>query len=635
MSDRTLGSSFPEIALQLHPTKNGNLTAYDIKPSDKTSVWWKMPYDVPEDYPIEHLRGKHFDFEWKASVYHRIYKSDSCPYLSGKAIWPGFNDLQTLFPNIATDWNYDKNKGLKNKFGKDISTPDRISPWSNIKVWWKMSYDVPDDYPIEHLRGRHFDFEWEAPANSRVSGKSFCPFLDNGGGTHAVYLGFNDLATTHPDIALQWHPTKNGDLNPQDVTSKSHKKVWWLYPYDDPDTGKHFDFEWKSVIKERINSENICPFLGNNNPQVWKGFNDLQTLYPEIAAQWHPTKNKNLKPSDVTSTSHIKVWWLYPYDDPDTGKHFDFEWEASINNRVLKKADCPFINTGGGSRNVWVGYNDFATTHPDLAEQMHPTKNGNILPTMFTAGSKTDLWWICDKGHEWKISVVQRTTKKSQCPVCNRERKTSFPEQAVFYYMKQHFPDAVTGDRTTISPYELDVYIPSKGIAIEYDGEAYHFDETKDILKNKMCCDKDIILFRIRENQCCDINTDNCNVFEYDYKNINGLEIIIRLILKVLGVDETDVNIERDRQAIYSQYIFVEKKNSLAIKYPDIAKQLHPTKNNGIIAENISYGSGKSLWWKCHICGHEWLAPVCHRTRDSASCPKCLKLRIKKNIKSS
>ena len=50
--------------------------------------------------------------------------------------------------------------------------------------------------------------------------------------------GINDLETTCPDLAKEWHPTKNGDLKPTDVTSGTDKKGWWYLPYDDPVTGK-------------------------------------------------------------------------------------------------------------------------------------------------------------------------------------------------------------------------------------------------------------------------------------------------------------------------------------------------------------------------------------------------------------
>ena len=34
----------------------------------------------------------------------------------------------------------------------------------------------------------------------------------------------------YPDLVKEWHPTKNGDLTPNDFTHGSGKKVWWLCP---------------------------------------------------------------------------------------------------------------------------------------------------------------------------------------------------------------------------------------------------------------------------------------------------------------------------------------------------------------------------------------------------------------------
>jgi hypothetical protein len=36
------------------------------------------------------------------------------------------------------------------------------------------------------------------------------------------------MATTHPALVAEWHPTKNGDLTPADVFAGSGRKVWWL-----------------------------------------------------------------------------------------------------------------------------------------------------------------------------------------------------------------------------------------------------------------------------------------------------------------------------------------------------------------------------------------------------------------------
>ena len=162
-----------------------------------------------------------------------------------------------------------------------------------------------------------------------------CPYFSG----NAVWHGFNDLATANPKLASEWHPTKNGSLKPTDVTCNSQKKVWWLLPYDDLITGKHFDFEWKATIISRTKGLG-CPFFSGQKTMA--EFNDLATANPKLASEWHPTKNGTLKPTDVTCNSQKKVWWLLPYDNPITGKHSDFEWQATIANRNYGSG-CPYL----------------------------------------------------------------------------------------------------------------------------------------------------------------------------------------------------------------------------------------------------------------------------------------------------
>ena len=235
-----------------------------------------MPYNVPEDYPVESLRGKHFDFEWEATIGSRS-AGNKCPFLAGQDVWKGFNDLATVNPELAAQWNYEKNGDL---------TPEDVTPNANRKVWWKLPYDVPMDYPVESLRGKHFDFEWKSTISHRNSQKRNCPYLSS----NAVWPGFNDLATTNPELASQWNYEKNGDLKPTDVMADATQKVWWKVPYDVPMDypveslrGKHFDFEWKATITQR-NRQPGCPYLSGNG--VWPGFNDLATVNPELAKEW-------------------------------------------------------------------------------------------------------------------------------------------------------------------------------------------------------------------------------------------------------------------------------------------------------------------------------------------------------------
>ena len=101
------------------------------------------------------------------------------------------------------------------------------------------------------------------------------------------------------------------------------KKVWWLFPYDDPVTGNHYNFEWQASISSRNNRGTCCPYLSGK--KVFTGFNDLSTINPKVASQWHPTKNGNLKPTQVPANSNKKVWWLLIHTDLKTGQHFEFE----------------------------------------------------------------------------------------------------------------------------------------------------------------------------------------------------------------------------------------------------------------------------------------------------------------------
>ena len=97
------------------------------------------------------------------------------------------------------------------------------------------------------------------------------------------------LAETHPELAKEWHPTKNGELTPGDVTPGSNKKVWWKCDKGD-------DHEWEAKVNNRNNGKG-CPICRGRKIVL---SNCLQTTHPEIANQWHPTKNGNLSPLDVS-----------------------------------------------------------------------------------------------------------------------------------------------------------------------------------------------------------------------------------------------------------------------------------------------------------------------------------------------
>ena len=231
----------------------------------------------------------------------------------------------------------------------------------------------------------------------------------------AVWPGFNDLATHYPELAAQWHPTKNGELTPDQVIPGRGAKVWWYLPYDDPVTGKHFNFEWEASVAGRVYKKAGCPYL--SGAAAWPGFNDLATHYPELAAQWHPTKNNGITPDKVLAGGNRRGWWIMPYDDKKTGKHFAFEWHAIVSERI-KNPDCPFLK----NKRVWTGYNDLQTCFPEIADEWHSDRN-KTTPDRIMKYAQKKAWWKCKHGHEWYTHIYVRTRDGSRCPKCHKLRR--------------------------------------------------------------------------------------------------------------------------------------------------------------------------------------------------------------------
>lgn len=332
---------------QWHPVLNGTLTPRDISYGSKKKIWWVCEQG----------------HAWQAMVYARADGS-GCPYCAGKAAVPGETDLAARYPVLAAQWHPTRNGAL---------TPDAVLPGSHRKVWWVCGQG----------------HEWQAAVKTRVSGCG-CPVCAN----REVSQGENDLAVTHPLLAAQWHPTRNGTLTPRDVVAGTRRKVWWQCERG---------HEWQAAVSSRAGGAG-CPVCAGRT--VLPGENDLASQFPAIAAQWHPALNGALAPDGVSPHSNRKVWWL-------CGR--GHAYQAVIGARTVNGSDCPVC----AGRKVLVGFNDLATLEPRVAAQWHPTLNGALTPEMVTLGSHRKVWWQCPSGHIWKAVIHSRAgPKKCGCPVC-------------------------------------------------------------------------------------------------------------------------------------------------------------------------------------------------------------------------
>ena len=205
----------------------------------------------------------------------------------------------------------------------------------------------------------------------------------------------HNIAVKNPELAAQWHPTKNGSLTPSDVTPWSHKKIWWVCERG---------HEWSVRVGNRTQG-NGCPYCSGWLPSAE---NNLAGNHPTLAGEWHPTKNGELVPSNVTPGSGKKVWWVCKRGH---------EWRACVQDRSYGKG-CPYCAGKKVSAD-----NNLAAKIPGLSVEWHPTKNGSLKPSDVTPGSAKKVWWICDLGHEWCAAIYNRTRRRSTgCPVCHRSK---------------------------------------------------------------------------------------------------------------------------------------------------------------------------------------------------------------------
>jgi Probable Zinc-ribbon domain len=335
---------YPALAKEWHPIKNP-MSPRDIRSDVYKSVWWICPNG----------------HEYQSWVYYRTVRGRGCPFCSG----PGRrfceeNCLQTVNPALAQEWHPSKNGSL---------IPQNIKARACETVWWLCpkghSYQTMVHYRT--VRG------WGCPyCSGRKVSKENC------------------LKTVNPGLAQEWHPTKNGNLTPKDVTGGSTKAVWWRCKNG---------HEWRTKISSRSRGTG-CPHCPRK-PKVPE--KSLLELNPALAKQWHPDKNGTLIPSQISGGSSWKAWWKCPKGH---------EWEAMVHNRN-HGSGCPYCDGRLVSKEACL-----ATLYPKLAREWHQAKNEELAPQMVSPKNIKKVWWRCREGHEWEAKIVDRVKKDKGCPIC-------------------------------------------------------------------------------------------------------------------------------------------------------------------------------------------------------------------------
>lgn len=492
------------------------------------------------------------------------------------------NSIEAKRPDLAEDWAFEMNAG------KD---PRQIALHDNRKYFW-------------NCKNGH---TYLSSPDKRARG-SGCPYCSN----RKLLRGYNDLSTRFPEFANEWDKDENKGL-PDDYTIISAYSAKWIC--------SKCGFRWSAKIRDRVNSKyGGCPKcairirgqLKHETALVKNGGIKDELLLKE----WDCERNEK-GPECYTPQSNAYAYWICSV--------CGYKYRAKISNRTNGRG-CACC----AGKKVVVGKNDLASVMPDLAREWDSEKNGDLTPEMVTAGCGKKVWWQCPNGHSYNATVLHRAYG-TKCPICNSGRQTSFAEQAVFFYLKQLYPDAINRYKADfLERLELDIYIPSIGYGIEYDGVAWHKKDKieREIKKYRLCKENGIKLIRLREeNLEQSIGIYNCDrAFGceelYQYKN---LSLVIDQLLTFLNFSSIGnpviIDLEKDKYQIYS-FTTELREHSLADDFPMLAKEWDYDKNGGLKPTNVKPHSDIVVWWKCSECEHGFRASISHRSYGTG-CPKC------------
>lgn len=338
--------------------------------------------------------------------------------------------LIDVFPNIASEWNYSKNNGLK---------PGDFLPNSNKKVWWKCS------------KGH----EWEAIINSRSSSSHGCPICAN----QKVLKGYNDLATIFPEFLLEWNYQKN-KVSPSEIIARTGKKYWWIcklgHEYEASPLDRFYGRGCSICNNERgtsIGEKTIFYYIQQNyKGKILSNYRDKKIKNKEIdiflpnlligieydGIYFHKNKQRDKEKDEICLENGINIIHVAESKVEDkiennyiyynVNKFNNIEWAIyKLLNIIFGKKEYD-VNISRDRIKIYnlIDYYEKEKSllhkYPGIASEWNYEKNGKLRPEFVSYGSEKKVWWKCGKcNNEWEAVIYSRVAG-SGCPKCGRNK---------------------------------------------------------------------------------------------------------------------------------------------------------------------------------------------------------------------
>lgn len=608
-------------------------------PKSKEKVWWKCKNG--------HIWQNSIDDRVKAVLRNLKKNTPTCPYCNHQKASSVYN-LVTEFPNIARQWNYCKN-GLLH--------PLEMTPKSNKKVWWICDYnpnhtwaDTISNRTSLHrgcsICSREFTISYPSRVLYYYLKQSFydCEMEYKALGKYIL-----DICIPSYKIVIEydgWYYHSNQDAEKREnkkdnILRKSQYEVIRIKEREEKmdeivvennniyyhlqESYQNLDelirkiiciIEEKTntVLKKDIDSKRDHLKIENLYYHVRKS-NTLAAKYPALIKEWSAHNDRT--PDTFTISSNYKAKWICP--------KCNREYLATIYNRVKNNSNCSYCANRKPCED-----NSLAKCFPQIAKEWHYEKNGVLNPNNITWGSDKMVWWKCEKGHEWQTRIYLRTGRyKSKCPYCSHRRLTyensleaRNPELSDIWNFEKN-EEKTLKDFSYSSNQRVWWKCP-KGH--EWLMSINQIQRNKAKEKCPYCTNRrvseDNSLAVVNQELAKQWNTQkNGEVQPKDVLPSSG-QVVWWKCEK--GHEwKAKINLRnRGMGCPYCKGDKVAKENSLL----EVEKEWNYAKNTEIQPENVSRGSGKTVWWICKK-NHEWQDTVAHRT-SGRGCPYCSGRRV-------
>lgn len=504
-------SDIPDLSKSWDRDRNHNLDPAAVLALSKQKYWWICE----------------LGHSWQSTANQRSRQRTGCPYCAGTKVIEGFNDLRSLFPEIAAEWHPAKNENV---------VPSQVSLKSSKRVWWLCPRQHPYQTPVHYRTGKD---------------QTGCPYCSG----RLAIPGETDLVTLRPMLARFWDFKKNHDTDPRTVASQSGKRFWWVCP-EGPD---HI---WNQA--PGLNRLGRCPFCSGRRRSVT---NNLEATHPDLAREFVIELNTALDLSKLSKGSSERVWWRCPDGD-------DHIFAARVDHRASSSVGCPHCRKTRLSDINRPEPRFLAATYPELAENWLPELNsGQRFETVFL--SKNLYVWRCTevRTHYWRASFLRAA--EEGCPKC-AGRFTHFSAATIYEHL----------------PFELSIKNHAPDLAgewvFEMNGENTPVNTAhNDSRKFWWACAKN------REHR----------FLQSPYQRLG------------LG-----------NGCPYCSGRLASDSNSLINLFPEIASELHLELNGFVNPKTIAARTSKLFWWKCSLDPeHIWQASPANRchTANPTGCPHC------------